>query len=52
MKGTERFSKMVCETRLNEGRIIKPDGPLKAIIPSAKIDMLKMSSFISKHLSK
>merc|ERR1711998_345150 len=38
--------------KLNEGRIIKPDGALKAIFPVAKIDMLKMPAFVSKHLSK
>merc|ERR1712078_2127 len=27
---------------LNEGRIIKPDDKLKAVLPVAKVDMLKM----------
>merc|ERR550537_1415917 len=36
---------------LNEGRIIKPDSQLKAIFPVSSLDMLKMPSFISKHLS-
>merc|ERR1739848_684037 len=29
--------------KLNEGRIIKPDEKLKAVLPVAKIDMLKMA---------
>merc|ERR1711998_256910 len=36
---------------LNNGRMIKPDTQLKAIFPVASIDMLKMPSYISKHLS-
>ena len=27
-------------------------GPLKAIFPVAKVDMLKLPSYVSKHLSK
>merc|ERR1711907_19444 len=37
--------------KLNEGRIIKPDAKLKAVLPVASIDMLKMAGYISKHLS-
>merc|ERR1712167_471549 len=37
--------------KLNEGRIIKPDGKLKAVFPVASIDMLKMAGYVSKHLS-
>jgi len=37
--------------KLNEGRIIKPDSALKAVFPVASLDMLKMASFVSKHLS-
>merc|ERR1712072_394396 len=37
--------------KLNEGRIIKPDEKLKAVLPVASIDMLKMAGYISKHLS-
>ena len=36
---------------LNKGRIISPDATLKTIIPVASLDMLKMASFVSKHLS-
>merc|ERR1712078_411193 len=36
---------------LNNGRVIKPDQALKAVMPVASIDMLKMASFVSKHLS-
>merc|ERR1712078_322233 len=39
-------------TKLNEGRIIKPDEKLKAVLPVAKIDMLKMAGMVSKHMSK
>merc|ERR1719327_2094186 len=38
--------------KLNEGRIIKPDDKLKAVLPVAKIDMLKMAGLVSKHMSK
>ena len=37
--------------KLNKGRIISPDATLKTIIPVASLDMLKMASFVSKHLS-
>merc|ERR1712124_133640 len=30
---------------LNQGRVIKPDAALKAVLPVASIDMLKMASF-------
>ena len=40
------------QPRLNEGRIIKPDDKLKAVLPVAKVDMLKMAGMISKHISK
>merc|ERR1711924_72399 len=36
---------------LNQGRVIKPDQKLKAIFPVASLDMLKMASYVSKHLS-
>merc|ERR1719258_522011 len=36
---------------LNQGHVIKPDAALKAVLPVASIDMLKMASFVSKHLS-
>merc|ERR1712118_521220 len=37
---------------LNSGRIITPDEKLKAVLPVAKIDMLKMAGMVSKHMSK
>merc|ERR1712006_67152 len=37
--------------KLNQGRIITPDATLKAVIPAASVDMLKMAGYISKHLS-
>merc|ERR1711896_46961 len=36
---------------LNDGRTIKPDAALKAVMPVASLDMLKMASYVSKHLS-
>merc|ERR1712139_631394 len=36
---------------LNNGRTIKPDAALKAVMPVASVDMLKMASYVSKHLS-
>merc|ERR1719353_1714662 len=36
---------------LNNGRVIKPDEKLKAVLPVASLDMLKMPGHISKHLS-
>merc|ERR1712072_1013727 len=36
---------------LNAGRIISPDATLKKVFPVAKLDMLKMAGFVSKHLS-
>merc|ERR1712070_97945 len=36
---------------LNNGRTIKPDATLKAVLPVATIDMLKMAGYVSKHLS-
>merc|ERR550514_2696026 len=36
---------------LNDGRTIKPDSTLKAIFPVASLDMLKMPTYVSKHLS-
>merc|ERR1719473_1430529 len=36
---------------LNKGRIITPDATLKKVCPVASFDMLKMATFVSKHLS-
>merc|ERR1712139_293797 len=44
---TKKLWAYIKAKKLNEGRIIKPDGALKEIIPSAKIDMLKMSAFVN-----
>merc|ERR1719235_1919401 len=38
--------------KLNDGRILKPDDKLKAVLPVAKVDMLKMAGMVSKHMSK
>merc|ERR1739848_449858 len=35
---------------LNKGRIISPDATLKTVLPVASLDMLKMPSFLSKHI--
>merc|ERR1711907_167850 len=37
--------------KLNDGRTIKPDAKLKAVLPVASLDMLKMAGYVSKHLS-
>merc|ERR1719482_1454765 len=36
---------------LNKGRIITPDATLKKVCPVASFDMLKIATFVSKHLS-
>merc|ERR1712224_612180 len=54
MPRTEVTKKMwvyIKKHKLNEGRTIKPDAALKAVMPVASIDMLKMASYVSKHLS-
>merc|ERR1712185_828386 len=48
---TKKVWEYIKKNKLNEGRTIKPDQKLKAIFPVASIDMLKMPSYISKHLS-
>merc|ERR1712124_60324 len=55
MPRTEAIKKLwayIKAKKLNEGRIIKPDDKLKAVLPVAKVDMLKMAGIISKHMSK
>merc|ERR1711985_62559 len=47
---TKKIWVYIKKNKLNNGRIIKPDSALKAIIPAASIDMLKMAGYISKHL--
>ena len=43
--------KYIKAKNLNKGRIISPDAKLKAVLPVASLDMLKMAGYISKHLS-
>merc|ERR1711959_336425 len=38
------------KNKLNNGRIIKPDATLKKVLPVASLDMLKMPTYVSKHL--
>jgi chromatin remodeling complex protein RSC6 len=55
MPRTEAIKKLwvyIKAKKLNEGRIIKPDEKLKAVLPVAKVDMLKMAGMVSKHMSK
>merc|ERR1719377_420910 len=55
MPRTEAIKKLwvyIKAKKLNSGRIITPDDKLKAVLPVAKIDMLKMAGMISKHMSK
>merc|ERR1711985_60867 len=48
---TKKLWVYIKKNSLNNGRVIKPDATLKQIIPAASIDMLKMATFVSKHLS-
>merc|ERR1712146_788630 len=48
---TKRIWGYIKKNSLNEGRVIKPDATLKAVFPLASLDMLKMPTFVSKHLS-
>merc|ERR1711934_1284387 len=48
---TKKIWVYIKKYKLNEGRIVKPDAKLKAVLPVASLDMLKMASYISKHLS-
>merc|ERR1712070_121219 len=55
MPRTEAVKKLWLYTKknkLNNGRIITPDEKLKAVLPVAKVDMLKMAGMYSKHMSK
>merc|ERR1712124_12603 len=51
-EATKKLWAYIKAKKLNEGRIIKPDDKLKAVLPVAKIDMLKMAGMVSKHMSK
>merc|ERR1712025_1213032 len=48
---TKKIWVYIKKNKLNEGRTIKPDAALKAVLPVASLDMLKMAGYISKHLS-
>jgi len=48
---TKAIWKYIKAKKLNEGRTIKPDETMKGVFPVAKLDMLKMGSFVKKHLS-
>merc|ERR1719460_948974 len=48
---TKKIWVYIKKNNLNQGRIIKPDAKLKAIFPVSSLDMLKMASHVSKHLS-
>merc|ERR1711985_204557 len=48
---TKAIWKYIKAKKCNEGRIIKPDDKLKGVFPVAKLDMLKMGSFVKKHIS-
>jgi len=48
---TKKIWVYIKKYKLNDGRTIKPDAALKAVMPVASLDMLKMASYVSKHLS-
>jgi chromatin remodeling complex protein RSC6 len=48
---TKAIWKYIKAKKLNEGRIIKPDEKMKAVFPVPKLDMLKMGSYVKKHIS-
>merc|ERR1711924_244061 len=48
---TKKIWVYIKKNGLNNGRTIRPDGKLKAVLPVASIDMLKMAGHIKKHLS-
>merc|ERR1712139_272850 len=48
---TKKIWVYIKANKLNDGRTIKPDAKLKAVLPVASIDMLKMAGYVSKHLS-
>merc|ERR1719353_2814783 len=48
---TKKVWEYIKKNGLNNGRTIKPDAKLKAVLPVASIDMLKMAGHIKKHLS-
>merc|ERR1711934_1327857 len=48
---TKKIWVYIKKYKLNDGRTIKPDATLKAVLPVASLDMLKMAGYVSKHLS-
>merc|ERR1712224_687299 len=48
---TKKIWVYIKKNGLNDGRTIKPDATLKAVMPVASLDMLKMAGYVSKHLS-
>merc|ERR1712006_76533 len=48
---TKKIWVYIKKCKLNEGRIIKPDSTLKAVLPVSSLDMLKMAGSVSKLLS-
>merc|ERR1711896_102720 len=48
---TKKIWVYIKKHKLNDGRTIKPDAALKAVLPVSSLDMLKMASYVSKHLS-
>merc|ERR1711998_300394 len=50
-EGTKKIWVYIKKNGLNNGRVIKPDAKLKAVLPVASLDMLKMAGHIKKHLS-
>lgn len=49
---TKKVWDYIKKNKLNNGRIINPDDKLKGVIGNKPIDMLKMTSLVSKHLTK
>merc|ERR1712078_584074 len=47
-EATKKLWAYIKAKKLNEGRIIKPDEKLKAVLPVTKVDMLKMAGMVSK----
>merc|ERR1712146_111749 len=48
---TKKIWAYIKANKLNDGRTIKPDATLKAVFPTASLDMLKMAGYVSKYLS-
>merc|ERR1712224_801243 len=44
---TKKIWVYIKKNKLNAGRIISPDAKLKAVLPVASLDMLKMAGYIS-----